>query len=398
MFAWGLMALSAALVSAKSARDYCEEGGIANQNGEYDKALVAFNKAIRLDPSGSCGRKTNEITHGAYILRGLVYFNKGDYDRTLADYKWFTPTTYMDVDSWPHTLAEVYSKRGIKHYLNGEYEKAITDYDTALKLDRNMNYVRNDRIPHARLLAYRARQVPLKETASQLGCGSFEDCVRKGDKAADSREKIPYYSAALDQWYLGAPDADRLEVYKKRAIVYNSVRQYNRAVADLEMAEALTTRYSCMGGLNPDDPKNSPIYYNYAVAYRGLWKFGKAIHNYEAAVYPKLSEHIRLNMPGFHHLFMGATGKAIASFIHTFEYNQRVEEVRKACAHARYFLFLIPVPVLLFMALLPWRRRPLAALIWAAVFLAIYLLCFYLLIPIAAGYAVWRGKKGSIGK
>lgn len=126
-----------------------------------------------------------------------------------------------------------------------------------------MNYVRNDRIPHARLLAYRARQVPLKETASQLGCGSFEDCVSKGDKAADSRERIPYYSAALDQWYLGAADADRLEVYKKRAIVYNSVRQYNRAVADLEMAEALTTRYSCMGGLNPDDPKNSPIYYNY---------------------------------------------------------------------------------------------------------------------------------------
>ena len=52
------------------------QGFIYNNKGEYHKAIVAFNKAIELDPSLAL----------AYSNRGWAYIELGQYEQAIADY------------------------------------------------------------------------------------------------------------------------------------------------------------------------------------------------------------------------------------------------------------------------------------------------------------------------
>ena len=51
-------------------------GLFAGYMGQYDAAIAAFNKAIRLNPTDV----------RAYNFRGYAYFCKGQYDKAIADY------------------------------------------------------------------------------------------------------------------------------------------------------------------------------------------------------------------------------------------------------------------------------------------------------------------------
>ena len=55
---------------------YNDRGLVSYQNGEYDKAIIDLNEAIRLDPQAAT----------AYFNRGLVWHEKGEFDREIDDY------------------------------------------------------------------------------------------------------------------------------------------------------------------------------------------------------------------------------------------------------------------------------------------------------------------------
>ncbi len=52
------------------------QGNTARYSGDYDRAIVAYDEAIRLNPNYAV----------AFINRGLAYEQKGDNDRAIADY------------------------------------------------------------------------------------------------------------------------------------------------------------------------------------------------------------------------------------------------------------------------------------------------------------------------
>ncbi|MFC1901389.1 tetratricopeptide repeat protein [Chloroflexota bacterium] len=127
------------------------EGLALNNSEEYEKALVAFNKAIELDPNlamaynnrgwayielGQHGQAIDDCNKAieldpdlalAYSNRGLAYIRLGQYEQAVTD---CSQAIELDPD-----LALAYSNRGLAYIELGQYEEAIADLDRAMELD-----------------------------------------------------------------------------------------------------------------------------------------------------------------------------------------------------------------------------------------------------------------------
>ena len=84
---------------------------------DYNRAIVAYTRAIELDPEYGL----------AYYNRGAAYHEKKNYDRAIADYT-------KDIELNPkHTKA--YNNRGVTYYRKRAYDSAIADFTKALELE-----------------------------------------------------------------------------------------------------------------------------------------------------------------------------------------------------------------------------------------------------------------------
>lgn len=83
--------------------------------GDIDRAIVDLDEAIRLDPKLAA----------AYINRGLIYAQKRDHARAMADY---------DEAIALGAGKSAYTNRGNLFVAMGQYDRAIADYHAALKL------------------------------------------------------------------------------------------------------------------------------------------------------------------------------------------------------------------------------------------------------------------------
>jgi len=96
----------------------CVQRGVAlRTQGEFDKAIAEFSRAILLDPHNA----------QAYEGRGNAHVNKGEFDKAIADY-----THALKIDA---TLALVHVNRGLAHAKKKDSDKAIADYTAAVALD-----------------------------------------------------------------------------------------------------------------------------------------------------------------------------------------------------------------------------------------------------------------------
>ena len=93
------------------------QGNADSKAGEYDRAIAAYNEAIRLDPKSAL----------AFRSRGVAYANKGDNDRAIAD---FNKAIRLDPKS-----ALAFRSRGDAYANKDEYDRAIADYNEAIRLD-----------------------------------------------------------------------------------------------------------------------------------------------------------------------------------------------------------------------------------------------------------------------
>ena len=99
----------------------------------YEKAIAHYSEALKL----------NSNLFDVYNKRGLVYYDKGEYDLAIRDYN-------TAIEYYPD-YANAYTNRGLAYNQKGNRDKAIQDYNKAIELDpgiaraysnRGVTYVR----------------------------------------------------------------------------------------------------------------------------------------------------------------------------------------------------------------------------------------------------------------
>jgi tetratricopeptide (TPR) repeat protein len=105
---------------------YLNRGNVYYNKKDNDRAITDYTEVIRLDP-----RYTN-----AYIIRGDAYRNKNDNDRAIADY---SEAIRLDPRN-----ADAYFNRGLSYNEKKDYDRAIEDYTEIIRLDpRNADAYNN---------------------------------------------------------------------------------------------------------------------------------------------------------------------------------------------------------------------------------------------------------------
>lgn len=98
---------------------YLVRGLMFQEKGDTIKALADFDKAVELD----------KYMPNSYSMRGLLYYNTREYDKALAD---FDEAIKLDP-----TLTGNYINRGLVKYSKNDLRGAMADYDKVIQLDEN---------------------------------------------------------------------------------------------------------------------------------------------------------------------------------------------------------------------------------------------------------------------
>lgn len=100
----------------ENAEEYVQQGISFYKEGDYEKAISNYTKAIELNPGQA----------EAYLNRGLAYAVKNNYDMAISD---FSQTIKINPK-----LAQAYNNRAIVYFYKGEYDKAWEDVHKAEEL------------------------------------------------------------------------------------------------------------------------------------------------------------------------------------------------------------------------------------------------------------------------
>lgn len=175
------------------------------QNGDLNRALEDYNKAIQLDPKSST----------SYQIRASFYESRlKDYDKALADYTAAIKLNPKDVDAY---------KARVKLYESQKkYSEAIDDYKTILKL------------------------APEKIDGFNY------------TNIGDMYKELKNYSNALE-WYTKAINLEpeqtfadhRVSAYLSRALIYEEQGEHDKAIADcdkgIELAKSASGKVNATG-------------------------------------------------------------------------------------------------------------------------------------------------------
>lgn len=165
-----------------------KSGAAYGKQGEYDRAIADFNRAIELNPKDAV----------AYYNRGNVYRKKGEYHRAISDY-----SKALEINP-EYTLA--YKARGITYGEKEEYDRAIADYNRAIELNAN-------------------------DALAYFGRGYIYEKKREYDQA------ISNYDKAIEI------DPKFGLSYNNRGVALSKKKEYDKAIADYSKAIQLNSRY-----------------------------------------------------------------------------------------------------------------------------------------------------------
>jgi serine/threonine protein kinase/Tfp pilus assembly protein PilF len=137
LFATGVMRDFGFAPTTTSAAGYVRQGQTDFANGNYDKALAAYNQALSLDP--------NDVS--AYVGRGNVYARQNKLDLALADYSKAVDLAPKDAIAFVDR-GNVYARQNKLDLALADYTKAIgiASRDTSAYTDRGNVYVRQNKL------------------------------------------------------------------------------------------------------------------------------------------------------------------------------------------------------------------------------------------------------------
>lgn len=111
-----------------TADDYFSLGMEFHQRGDFQKALDAYDQAIKLNPRGDAS---------VYNNRGNAKYALGDKMGAIADYS-------KSIELFPHLFTAYYGRGATKGTL-GHYQEAIIDYDKSIEINPQFAEAYNNR-------------------------------------------------------------------------------------------------------------------------------------------------------------------------------------------------------------------------------------------------------------
>ncbi|MGB3789453.1 MAG: tetratricopeptide repeat protein [Phormidesmis sp.] len=106
----------------QTAEDWHRQGIVQTQEGDLDRAVESFERALMLENDNATMR----------VNRGLVRDELGDYEGATADY-----TKAIALEP---TLTAAYYNRANSHHNLKQYKEAVDDYTTAIELETDFAY------------------------------------------------------------------------------------------------------------------------------------------------------------------------------------------------------------------------------------------------------------------
>ena len=112
---------------SRDADFYIKRGNAYHEKGQYDQAILDYNKALEINPKDAL----------AYYHRGISYEKKGQYDQAISNY-----TKALEIN--PRDTGAYYN-RGMAYGNKGQYDHAILDYTKALEFNPRFTEAYNNR-------------------------------------------------------------------------------------------------------------------------------------------------------------------------------------------------------------------------------------------------------------
>ncbi|MDH3576102.1 MAG: tetratricopeptide repeat protein, partial [Desulfobacteraceae bacterium] len=180
---------------------YFKRGNSYLNEGQYDKAISEYSKAIEINP------KDNK----AYTKRGLAYGRRGQFDQAISDFNKAIEINPKD--------NKAYNNRGFAYSRRGQFDQAISDYNKAIEINPKYNkaytnrgaaYARRGQFDQAISDYNKAIEINPTNTNAYYGIGCIYSLQNNLSKA------LKYLELALENghnnfdWISKDPDWDNI--------------------------------------------------------------------------------------------------------------------------------------------------------------------------------------------
>jgi tetratricopeptide (TPR) repeat protein len=202
---------------------FYRRGNAYYEKRDYDRAIVDYDQAIRLNPSHA----------SALSNRGAAYARKGDYDRAIENYD--------EAIRLNPGHADAFSNRGVAYARKGDYDRAIENYDEAIRLNPN----------HANALYDRGNAYRRKGDYDRA-IQNYDEAIRLNPKHANafSNRGIAYgrkgdYDRAIENYDEAIRlNPNHVNALYNRGNAYRRKGDYNQAVQDYDQVIRLNPKYA----------------------------------------------------------------------------------------------------------------------------------------------------------
>ena len=211
-------------IAPDAARESLRQGDEASNEGDLDRAIANYNRALDLNPRLAL----------AYSNRGNAYCAQEKYDLAIADYD-----AALRLDSGGVFAMGVYSNRGNVYGAQGEYELAIADYDAALQLDPNNEVAAAVYFNRGNTYSACAEyDLAIADYGAALRLNPNDE-VSAGiyfNRGQAFSDKVDYDLAIADFCEALHLNPDLTDVYQDRGFAYFQKGEYDQAVDDFDTA------------------------------------------------------------------------------------------------------------------------------------------------------------------
>ncbi|CAF1121135.1 unnamed protein product [Adineta ricciae] len=235
---------------------YNHLGKIKCQKGQYEEAILLFQKSLKLLLMSSSPNHPDVA--GSYNNIGNAYSDMGDYPKALSSYEQALKIREQSLPSNHPSVATSYNNIGAAYHNMGDYPKALSSYEQALKIQLQSLPPNH---PHVAL--------------SYSNIGAAYSHMGDYPKALSSHEQ----ALKIREQSLPPNHPDVASSYNNIGAAYSDMGDYPKALSPYEQALKIQLQ-----SLSPNHPHVALSYSNIGAAYSHMGDYLKALSSHEQAL------------------------------------------------------------------------------------------------------------------